>query len=208
MFTFNMAQFLKDHVRDAIIDAALYEFAKHGFSGASIAGIAERSGISTGNVYRYFASKAKLFDAAVPRSFVQAFLKRFRQRIAAYPVGTQPDKIPKHSPYLRFSEELLEFTITNRLRVLIILEGTDGTVHEGFSTKLQTELSKNAIQTLGLTKLTNNSTIIFALLRDVYRNYFLALGSILRRFSDESDIRTAIDIYSKYHLGGLAMIAS
>lgn len=207
IFAFKMTQFLKDHVREAIIEAALQEFAARGFLGASIAGIAERSGVSTGNVYRYFPSKATLFDEAVPRSFVRALLKRFRQRIKAYPAGTHPDKIPIDSPYLKLSVELLSFTIENRLRVLIVLEGSAGTVHESFALKLRDELIKYAIQILKISKKAKNSAITLALLEDIYGNFLRSLGFILRRFSDESDIRAAVGIYSAYHLAGLAKIA-
>lgn len=206
-FIYTMTQFLKDHIRDAIIDAALNEFAQHGFSGASVAGIAARSGISTGNVYRYFSSKAKLFEAAIPNSFVQKLMKKLRKRVDAYPIGTRPEVIPEHSSYLKLSEELLDFTIANRLRVLIVFEGSAGTPYETFTPNLLIELTKKAIHVLKLAKIADNPTIVFALLEDLYRNYLLALGSILRQFSDESDIRSAVRILSAYHLGGLAMIA-
>lgn len=67
------------------------------------------------------------------------FLKKFKQRVAAYPIALKPDVIPEHSDYLRLSEELLKFTIQNRLRVLIIFAGAAGTPHEHVVTKLRAE---------------------------------------------------------------------
>ena len=203
-----MTQLLKDHIRDALIDAALEEFAKSGFTGASIASIAKHAGVSTGNVYRYFANKSELFYAAVPHTFVHSLMTKFKKRIAAYPAGTRPDKTTKDSQYSILSEDLLAFTIANRLRVLITLEGAEGTDHEVFATKLKSVLTKNAIETLQIDKLSDNAAIISLLLDDLYNNFIRSTASILRQFNDEADIRTAISIYTRYHLGGLAMIAS
>lgn len=48
--------------RQQILDAALIEFNALGFTGASIAKIAERAGISKANVYVHFASKDDMFE--------------------------------------------------------------------------------------------------------------------------------------------------
>lgn len=207
MFAFIMVQILKDNIRDSIIDAALHEFAKHGFSDASIASIAKRAGISTGNVYRYFNSKTKLFENVVPSSFVRMLLRKFQQRMGGYPIGTRLEELPEHSLYLTLSEELLVFSIENRLRVLIVFEGSSGTAYEAFIPNLRAELTQKAIKALRLTKLTDNSDLVSTLLEDLYGNYLRTLGSILRQFSQETDIRAAVRIVSTYHLGGLAMIA-
>jgi AcrR family transcriptional regulator len=200
IFTIIMTQFLKDHVREDIIDAALHEFAAHGYSGANIADIAKRSGISTGNVYRYFANKSELFYAAVPNSFVKDLLSKFKKRIEAYPIGTKPEDIPENSQYFILFEELLAFTIANRLRVLIVLEGADGAPHESFHVKLKALFTKNWVLLLNLSKLTDNSDILFVLLDNLYINFIRSSASILRQFPNEADYRTAIGIYAKYHL--------
>lgn len=58
-------QYLKDEVRQRIIRAASEEFFTEGFAEASIRVIAKNAGISSGNVYRYFSSKALIFDEIV-----------------------------------------------------------------------------------------------------------------------------------------------
>lgn len=201
-----MGQFLKDHIRQSIIDAALQEFAAQGYAGASIAEIAHRAGVSTGNVYRYFTNKAKLFDAAIPKSFVERLLKKLRKRVASYPAGTPPDSIPKHSPYHVLSEELLEFVIENRLRVLIVLDGSKGSVYEPFSSTLRVELTKNAMHAFRLASLMDHPAIINPLIEELYGNFLHAIGTILRQFSDPSDIHTAMRFLTTYHLSGLAML--
>ncbi|WP_163543135.1 TetR/AcrR family transcriptional regulator [Occultella kanbiaonis] len=48
--------------RDTIRTAAVREFAARGFAAASIRGIAADAGLSTGSIYRHYATKEELFD--------------------------------------------------------------------------------------------------------------------------------------------------
>src|ERR671932_31647 len=58
--------------REEILDAALAEFAEHGYHGASTEGIAARAGISQPYVFRLFGTKRELFRAVVARCFREA----------------------------------------------------------------------------------------------------------------------------------------
>lgn len=207
IFTFVMTQFLKDHIREAIIEGALHEFAMHGFRGASMSDIAERSGISTGNLYRYFENKATLFDAVVPPSFVNALLKKIRERFDAYPIGSPPKDALMDPIYFQLSEEVLDFTIAHRLRVLIVFEGSAGTAYQSVTAELQKDWTKKVIEKLKLRQIAENPEVVFLLVEGIYGNFFRLLGSILRRFSAEVDIRTAVRNLTDYHLGGLNMLA-
>src|SRR5215469_6287959 len=55
--------------RDEVLDAAMIEFADHGFEGASTEDIARRAGISQPYLFRLFGTKKELFKAAVGRCF-------------------------------------------------------------------------------------------------------------------------------------------
>ncbi|MBZ2198927.1 TetR/AcrR family transcriptional regulator [Occultella gossypii] len=48
--------------RDTIRTAAVREFAARGFAAANIRGIAAEAGLSTGSIYRHYATKEELFD--------------------------------------------------------------------------------------------------------------------------------------------------
>lgn len=50
--------------RTAILEAARAEFGEHGYAGARISRIAERSGLNKQLIYYYFGSKADLYAAA------------------------------------------------------------------------------------------------------------------------------------------------
>ena len=58
-----------DERREAILDAALLEFADHGFEGTSTEDIARRAGISQPYLFRLFGTKKELFKATVARCF-------------------------------------------------------------------------------------------------------------------------------------------
>jgi len=53
---------------EAMLDAALEEFSRHGFHGASVRAIAERAGLSTRTLYNRYADKVALFAACLEMS--------------------------------------------------------------------------------------------------------------------------------------------
>src|SRR3569623_569339 len=54
----------------AILDAALAEFAAHGFEGARMEDVARGAKVSKGTVYLYYPPKQALFEALVRRDIV------------------------------------------------------------------------------------------------------------------------------------------
>ena len=57
--------------REAVLEAALEEFAAHGLDGASTEAIAVKAGISQPYVFRLFGTKKELFMAVIGRCFRQ-----------------------------------------------------------------------------------------------------------------------------------------
>ncbi len=55
-----------------IIDAALQEFARHGFAATRLEDVAEQAGVTKGTIYFYFKDKEELFKAAVRSSLLPA----------------------------------------------------------------------------------------------------------------------------------------
>ncbi|MBR0461581.1 MAG: TetR/AcrR family transcriptional regulator [Erysipelotrichaceae bacterium] len=52
-----MAQILKEEIRNKIVEAAKEEFLEKGYKDASLRSIAQKAGITVGNLYRYFRNK-------------------------------------------------------------------------------------------------------------------------------------------------------
>jgi AcrR family transcriptional regulator len=55
--------------KDDLLDAALIEFAEHGYEGTSTEDIARRAGISQPYLFRLFGTKKELYKASVTRCF-------------------------------------------------------------------------------------------------------------------------------------------
>ena len=55
--------------KDDVLDAAMVEFAEHGYEGTSTEDIARRAGISQPYLFRLFGTKKELFKATVSRCF-------------------------------------------------------------------------------------------------------------------------------------------
>jgi AcrR family transcriptional regulator len=76
-----MAQVLKLELRESILRAAEALFAEAGYQGATMAQIAARAGMSTGNLYRYFANKDQLFYSIVTDEFAARFMRLLNARM-------------------------------------------------------------------------------------------------------------------------------
>jgi AcrR family transcriptional regulator len=72
--------------RDALIAAAVHEFAQTGLHGTPVDRIARRVGVAQPYVFSLFASKRELFLAAVERGF-ERVLEIFEAAAAAYAAG-------------------------------------------------------------------------------------------------------------------------
>ena len=70
--------------REALLDAAVAEFASKGYERATVAGIAARAGVTTGAVYGHFRSKLELLLEAVGLDTVEAFTRQ------SFEIGGRP----------------------------------------------------------------------------------------------------------------------
>lgn len=66
--------------RAQIIEAAQARFAQSGFHGATMAELSQQSGLSAGQLYRYFASKEALIDAVV-RLVARQWYRQLREKL-------------------------------------------------------------------------------------------------------------------------------
>ena len=97
-----------DERREAIVSAAITEFADAGLAGASTEAIARRAGISHAYLFRLFGTKRDLFLATVDRAFghvLDVFQEAWRTRDPAEP----PFKVlgESYPPILEDRKELL-----------------------------------------------------------------------------------------------------
>ncbi len=200
-----MPQYLKDDVRDGIRRAALDVFAAEGYRAAKMSVIAERAGVATGTVYRYFENKEALFADVVPDSLVGGLLALVRARVRSLSGVTDVRSLRADAPFFRATEELLRFSIEHRLEVVILLGRSQGSRHEGAATRLVDELVGLAGAHLRSVRkaAAAPSAATRHVLERVYRNLVDAFIDVLSSFDDEATIREAVAAYSRYHLAGL-----
>ena len=138
-----MAQYLKDEMRADICVAALKVFARDGYQGARMSDIADCAGISSGNIYRYFKNKDDLFYSVVDAGFAATFIRLIRTRVRA--MRARPfTNVLDTEPTVE-AETMLAFWIENRLKVVIILAGAQGSLYEDYPRKVVHELTRLTI---------------------------------------------------------------
>jgi AcrR family transcriptional regulator len=98
-----------------IIEAGLLEFADKGFAGTRLEDVAARAGIAKGTIYRYFASKEALFEAAL-LSRVTPVLEGVDGLIDAFP-GLSTDLL--RLALTRIHTELVASDVRVLMRIII-----------------------------------------------------------------------------------------
>jgi AcrR family transcriptional regulator len=96
--------------RDALVEAAIHEFAQGGLHGTPVARIARRVGVAQPYVFSLFASKRELFLAAVERDF-QHTEEAFTQAAAALDPAAEP---PENEALHLMGQAYIELLDTHR----------------------------------------------------------------------------------------------
>lgn len=200
-----MSQRPKPEIRDAIARAALDVFAEAGYVGATIGAIAERAGVSVGNVYRYYRGKEELFAEAVPDAFVATLTTFTEKRVRTFGGARHVDEHPPGSPYDVISRELLAFAIANRQRVVILLSRAEGTPHAAFVETLVARLVELAIAWARnvFPSIRVGAPLRFAV-GSAYENFVSALCRALVLVPSDRAVEATVNHLTDYHLGGLA----
>ncbi len=198
-----MAQSLKPHVREALLEAMRGLLVEVGYASTTMAAVAARAGVATGNVYRYFPSKEAMFDAAIPAALARDLARRVRARVLSLGAARDVDALPPGSSYARASEELFEAVMGARLAVAFLLLGAAGTPHASFAPRLVADLVRLArAYARAAYGLRLDGPQVFVL-RRVYTSYVASLGEALATYTGERPLRAVTSDLSRYHLAGL-----
>lgn len=86
---------LPDAKRQLVTEAAVQEFADHGYSGASMNTLVRAAGISKGSLFNYFRTKGDLFEGIVDAAFgrVKATVKSVRDNTAGEPLDARLERL-------------------------------------------------------------------------------------------------------------------
>lgn len=191
-----MPQVLKPEVRDRILAAAEVVFAADGYAKATMAGIAKQAGLSTGNLYRYFAGKEALFEHLLDEAFVARFERLLDARVGAL-AGVDLRALPESA--LAADDAMLQFWIAHRLRVVVLLDRAEGSRYADFGDRFVARLVALAGEQLGCA---GDELALFTL-RNVFQTSRRAVVTILERYEDEAAIRDAFAAFRSFQLAGL-----
>lgn len=118
-------QFLKEELRVKILESATDEFYEKGYAKASMRTIAKHSGITVGNIYRYFDGKEALFEAVVKEAY-----ERFYSIVttgARDEVLTNTGEDSFDTLRRELITSLVKCVSEKRIELLILLRGAQGT---------------------------------------------------------------------------------
>jgi len=199
-----MVQVQKPHVRDALLLAAAQTFAELGFEATTMADVAARAGSSIGNLYKYFASKQQLFDAAVPAELVHELSRRTGVRMRAFGTARDVRELAEGAPYHALAGELLDYCLAHRAAVVVVLARAEGTPYAAFSGQFAEQLTAWSLDYArsAYPQLEPSPAFCFVL-RRAYRSFIAAVAEALQAFPTEADARAVIALLTTNHQGGL-----
>lgn len=203
-----MPQVRKPEVDARIRAAALEEFAARGFTGATMAAVAARSGTAPANLYRYHSGKQALFDAVITPEFVGAFtdvLDRRVEALAPLAYGAAQPAWEREGP----QEDLLNFWVAHRLQVIIVLDRADGTAYASFGEEFVGRPVERTTQMLSRAHpsapMDDTTRVLLTNIFDAARR---SIVNIVATFDDAASIRRALEGFWSFQLTGLRAFAA
>ena len=196
-----MPQVLKPEIRARILSAGLEVFAAQGYLGATMNAIAEQAGLGAASLYRYFPSKAELFEAAISPELAARFERLLEQRVRA--LAEQSAAAP-FEPRREYGAEMLEFWLEHRLAVVVLLDRAQGSAYEHYGERFVALLVKSTLEQI---RRGSSNVQITAPARLVLTRIFEATRSTLATILAHSDnprvLREAIEAFWSYQIPGL-----
>ncbi|URZ17428.1 TetR/AcrR family transcriptional regulator [Clostridium felsineum] len=116
-------QYLKEEMRNKIVDEALKEFLKSGYKDTSIRTIVKNAETSIGNFYKYFKSKEDLYETIVEP--VYSRLIQYVNRFFEVEVNEKMQEI-----FYSLSEEVIKIFEENRNELAVLLNSSKGSKYE------------------------------------------------------------------------------
>jgi len=201
-----MPQVLKEEIRSRILDAAREVFAARGFPGATMAMIAERAGLGTASLYRYYPGKDELFGAIVTPALAARFESLLETRVRALSrrmFGEANDDAGDGG------EEMLRFWVEHRLAVVILLDRAEGSPYARSGERFVELLVASTLAEIRAAHpgVCVSAPARFVLVR-IFENTRRMLASILEAHEDPCALREAIEAFWSYQIPGLRGFAA
>jgi len=196
-----MPQVLKPEIRARILSAGLEVFAAQGYLGTTMNAIAEQAGLGAASLYRYFPSKADLFEAAITPELATRFERLLERRVRA--LGAQPPTA-RFAPNSVYGSEMLDFWIEHRLAVVVLLARADGSAYEHYGKRFVTLLLESSLEQIrGAGSNVQVTAATRLVLTCIFENTRVTLAAILAHSNNPRVLREAIEAFWSYQIPGL-----
>jgi len=179
-------QYLKDEVRNNILEEALKEFRQKGYQGASIRSIAKNADTSVGNIYKYFSSKESLYESLIRPVYSQ--LMNYILQFEQVEHNEKAEDI-----FYQLMEKIMEIFNQNNKELSILLNKSEGSKYENckssfvdFITRIVTDTMEYQLS-LQHKKLEDNFIIYL-----LSYNLVQSIAIILREKEDGTEVRKLI----------------
>jgi AcrR family transcriptional regulator len=196
-----MPQVLKPEIRTRILSAGLEVFASQGYLGATMNAIAEQAGLGAASLYRYFPSKAELFETAIPPELAAQFERLLQQRVRAL---AQQSAAAPFDPSHDYGAEMLQFWLAHRLAVVVLLDRAQGSAYEHYGERFVSLLLKSTLEQI---RSAGNHVQVTPAARLVLTRIFestrTTLAAILAHSDNPRVLREAIEAFWSYQIPGL-----
>jgi len=194
-------QVLKDEIKTAINEAAVKEFALHGYEEASMRGIARSAGISVSNTYHYYHSKEQLFNSLVEPVYAQVqtiFKTSLEQSVNG---GLRKNQT---TVFIGNIVDMLMRMDNHQRRILLVLaEKSTGTKYAGLKEQLVSLLEKHLLEAAGKPGDTESTESWDYILHIIAGNYIDGLLKILKDFRSRKWAEANLKTLLTYHLNGI-----
>lgn len=179
-------QYLKDEVRNSIVEEALKEFKELGYKGTSIRSIAKNSKTSVGNIYKYFNSKEDIYENLIGSVYhkLMDYIKQFDQ----VELNEKAEAI-----FFGLMEKIMEIFNESSTEISILLNKSEGSKYENckstfvnFITRIVTETMKYEMSLQGK-KLKDNFIIYL-----VSNSLVESIAIVLEQRADGAEVRKLI----------------
>lgn len=186
-------QYLKEEVRKKIIDEALKEFSKCGYTKASIRNIVKNAGTSVGNFYKYFESKEDLYEKIIDP--VYSKLMNYLDKFSEVEVNEEAQDI-----FYELMEKVVDIFQENKDELSLLLNSSSGSKYENCKMIFRNFITETVIRSFTYMLSKDNKRIkddfVIKLLS---YNLVESISIILREKENKVEVRklmlTVIDIF-------------
>lgn len=198
-----MIQHEKDNIKEKIDFAALRVFGKRGYENTKILDIAVDAKVSVGNIYRYYKSKEEIFYSVVPESLLEK-LKNISNNKIIFAEDKESNENKSNYKLQFVDEEFIEYVISNKEQVLVMVNGSKGTRYENIKDDIITYMMETVKK--HYSKKGNEiiyDSINYSTIRMIYEKLLEMMMNILKELKSSEDIKNSFEIINSYHLFGV-----